>query len=217
MIDAEVGDAAATDAAFAAAAHVTRLETWVNRVTGVPMEPRSAVGLYDKDSDRYTLYAGSGGIVRQKRELSQIFGVPFDSVRVVTQEIGGNFGTKNSFFPEFAMVVWGAKRVGRPVKWTAERHEAFVTDYMGRDLTVSAELALDAEGHFLALRSSNVSNVGAHSRLLRAAGQRRRAWRRPAIGSRSRTSKRAPCSQARCARRPTAAPAGLKSSTSWNG
>jgi carbon-monoxide dehydrogenase large subunit len=163
MIDAEVGDAAATDAAFAAAAHVTRLETWVNRVTGVPMEPRSAVGLYDKQSDRYTLYAGSGGIVRQKRELSQIFGVPFDSVRVVTQEIGGNFGTKNSFFPEFAMVVWGAKRVGRPVKWTAERHEAFVTDYMGRDLTVSAELALDAEGHFLALRSSNVSNIGAHS------------------------------------------------------
>ena len=78
MIDAEVGDAAATDAAFAAAAHVTRLETWVNRVTGVPMEPRSAVGLYDKESDRYTLYAGSGGIVRQKRELSQIFGVPFE-------------------------------------------------------------------------------------------------------------------------------------------
>ncbi len=118
MIDAEVGDAAATDAVFAAAAHVTRLETWVNRVTGVPMEPRSAVGLYDKETDRYTLYAGSGGIVRQKRELSQIFSVPFDSVRVVTKEIGGNFGTKNSFFPEFAMVVWGAKRVGRPVKWT---------------------------------------------------------------------------------------------------
>ncbi len=163
MIDAEVGDAAATDAAFLAAAHVTRLETWVNRVTGVPMEPRSAVGLYDKETDRYTLYAGSGGIVRQKRELSQIFGVPFDSVRVVTKEIGGNFGTRNSFFPEFAMVVWGAKRVGRPVKWTAERHEAFVTDYMGRDLTVSAELALDAEGRFLALRSSNISNVGAHS------------------------------------------------------
>ena len=163
MIDAEVGDAAATDAAFLAAAHVTRLETWVNRVTGVPMEPRSAVGLYDKETERYTLYAGSGGIVRQKRELSQIFSVPFNSVRVVTKEIGGNFGTRNSFFPEFAMVVWGAKRVGRPVKWTAERHEAFVTDYMGRDLTVSAELALDAEGRFLALRSSNISNVGAHS------------------------------------------------------
>jgi aerobic carbon-monoxide dehydrogenase large subunit len=144
MIDAEVGDKAATDAAFARAAHVTRLETWVNRVTGVPMEPRSAVGIYDAAGGRYTLYAGSGGIVRQKREISQILGVPFDSVRVVAKEIGGNFGTKNSFFPEFAMVVWGAKRVGRPVKWTAERNEAFVTDYMGRDLAVSAELALDA-------------------------------------------------------------------------
>jgi aerobic carbon-monoxide dehydrogenase large subunit len=163
MIDAEVGDKAATDAAFARAAHVTRLDTWINRVTGVPMEPRSAVGIYDPARDRYTLYAGSGGIVRQKKEIAQILNVPFDSVRVIAKEIGGNFGTKNSFFPEFAMVVWGARRVGRPVKWTAERHEAFVTDYMGRDLTVSAELALDAEGHFLALRTSNLSNVGAHS------------------------------------------------------
>jgi len=163
MIDAEVGDAAATDAAFARAAHVTRLDTWVNRVTGVPMEPRSAVGVYDAASGRYTLYAGSGGIVRQKKELAQILGVPFESVRVVAKEIGGNFGTRNSFFPEFALVVWGSRRVGRPVKWTAERHEAFVSDYMGRDLTVSAELALDADGRFLALRSSNLSNVGAHS------------------------------------------------------
>jgi len=163
MIDAEVGDAEATDAAFARAACVTRLDTWINRVTGVPMEPRAAVGVYDAASGRYTLYAGSGGIVRQKKEIAQILGVPFESVRVVAKEIGGNFGTRNSFFPEFAMVVWGAKRVGRPVKWTAERHEAFVTDYMGRDLTVSAELALDAEGRFLALRSSNLSNVGAHS------------------------------------------------------
>jgi len=163
MIDAEVGDAAATDAAFARAAHVTRLDTWVNRVTGVPMEPRSALGFYDAASGRYTLYAGSGGIVRQKKEIAQILGVPFESVRVIAKEIGGNFGTRNSFFPEFALVVWGSRRVGRPVKWTAERHEAFVTDYMGRDLTVSAELALDADGRFLALRSSNLSNGGAHS------------------------------------------------------
>jgi aerobic carbon-monoxide dehydrogenase large subunit len=163
MIDAEVGDAAATDAAFARAAHVTRLDTWINRVTGVTMEPRAALGVYDAASGRYTLYAGSGGIVRQKRELAQILGVPFESVRVVAKEIGGNFGTRNSFFPEFALVAWGSRRVGRPVKWTAERHESFVSDYMGRDLAVSAELALDADGHFLALRSSNLSNVGAHS------------------------------------------------------
>jgi aerobic carbon-monoxide dehydrogenase large subunit len=163
MIDAEVGDAKATDAAFARAAHVTRLDTWVNRVTGVPMEPRAAVGIYDPTSQRYTLYAGSGGIVRQKKELSAILGVPFDSVRVVAKEIGGNFGTRNSFFPEFAMVAWASRRVGRPVKWTAERSEAMISDYMGRDLTVSAELALDADGRFLALRSKNLSNVGAHT------------------------------------------------------
>ena len=163
MIDAEVGDAAAAADAFARAAHVTRLDTWINRVTGVPMEPRAAVGAYDAASGRYTLYAGSGGIVRQKRELAAILGVPVESVRVIAREIGGNFGTRNSFFPEFALVVWGSRRVGRPVKWTAERQEAFLTDYMGRDLTVSAELALDANGRFLALRTSNLSNVGAHS------------------------------------------------------
>ena len=163
MIDAEVGDAAATAAAFARAAHVTRLDTWINRVTGVPMEPRAALGVYDAASGRYTLYAGSGGIVRQKKELAAILGVPVESVRVIAREIGGNFGTRNSFFPEFALVAWGSRRVGRPVKWTAERHEAFLSDYMGRDLTVSAELALDADGRFLALRTSNLSNVGAHS------------------------------------------------------
>ncbi len=163
MIDAEVGDAKATDAAFARAAHVTRLDTWVNRVTGVPMEPRAAVGVYDPATGRYTLYAGSGGIVRQKKEIAAILGVPFESVRVVAHEIGGNFGTRNSFFPEFALVVWGSRKVGRPVKWTAERNEAFTSDYMGRDLTVSAELALDANGRFLALRTDNLSNVGAHS------------------------------------------------------
>jgi carbon-monoxide dehydrogenase large subunit len=163
MIDAEVGDAKATDAAFARAAHVTRLDTWVNRVTGVPMEPRAAVGVYDPATERYTLYAGSGGIVRQKKEIAGILGVPFESVRVVAHEIGGNFGTRNSFFPEFALVVWGSRKVGRPVKWTADRTEAFISDYMGRDLTVSAELALDAEGRFLALRTNNLSNVGAHS------------------------------------------------------
>jgi aerobic carbon-monoxide dehydrogenase large subunit len=163
MIDAEVGDAKATDEAFARAAHVTKLDTWINRVTGVPMEPRAAVGVYDSETKRYTLYAGSGGIVRQKKEIAGILGVPFDDVRVVAHEIGGNFGTKNSFFPEFALVVWGSRKVGRPVKWTCERNEAFTSDYMGRDLTVSAELALDADGKFLALRTSNLSNVGAHS------------------------------------------------------
>jgi aerobic carbon-monoxide dehydrogenase large subunit len=163
VIDAEVGDAVATAAAFAQAAYVTSLDTRINRVTGVPMEPRAAVGVHDAATGRYTLYAGSGGIVRQKRELAAILGVAEDAVRVVAREIGGNFGTRNSFFPEFALVAWASRRLGRPVKWTCERQEAFLSDYMGRDLTVSAELALDADGRFLALRSSNLSNIGAHS------------------------------------------------------
>jgi aerobic carbon-monoxide dehydrogenase large subunit len=163
LIDADVGNPAATEEAFSRAAHVTRLDTWIQRVTGVPMEPRASVGVYDKESGRYTLYAGSGGVVRQKRELAAILGVPLESVRVVAREIGGNFGTRNGFYPEFALVAWGSRRVGRPVKWTCDRHEAFISDYQARDLDVSAELALDADGHFLALRTTNVSNIGAHS------------------------------------------------------
>jgi carbon-monoxide dehydrogenase large subunit len=132
-IDADVGNKAATDAAFAKAAHVARFETWIGRVTGVPMEPRAATGIYDPESDRYTVHAGSGGVVRQKRELAGIFGVEFDQVRVIAQDIGGNFGTRNSFYPEFALVVWASRKIGRPVKWTCERGEAFLSDYQGRD------------------------------------------------------------------------------------
>jgi aerobic carbon-monoxide dehydrogenase large subunit len=162
-IDADAGDVAGTAAAFARAAHVVRLETWVQRVTGVPMEPRAAVAAYDSATGRYWLHAGSGGIVRQKQELATILGVPPEQVRVTANEIGGNFGTRNAFFPEFALVAWASRRIGRPVKWTCERHEAFLSDYQGRDLTVEAELALDADGNFLALRGSNLSNLGAHT------------------------------------------------------
>ena len=135
-IDAEVGDAAATAAAFARAAHVVKLETWIQRVTGVPMEPRAAIGSYDAASGRYTLYAGSGGVVRQKHELAAVLGVPPDRVRVVSGDVGGNFGTRNAFYPEFALVAWASRRIGRPVKWTCERQEAFLSDYQGRDLFV---------------------------------------------------------------------------------
>src|SRR5215470_10859711 len=162
-VDALVGDAAATADAFKRAAHVVKLDTRVQRVTGVPLEPRAAVGGYDSATGRYTLYAGSGGVVRQKHELAAALGVPTERVRVVSGDVGGNFGTRNAFYPEFALVVWAARRVGRPVKWTCERQEAFLSDYQGRDLFVSAELALDRDGNFLALRSTNLSNVGAHT------------------------------------------------------
>ena len=162
-LDADVGDRAGTDAAFARAPLVTRFETWIQRVTATPMEPRAAVGDYDRATGRYTLYAGSGGVVRQKRELAAVLGVEEGAVRVVSRDVGGNFGTRNNFYVEFALVVWAARRLGRPVKWTCERQEALLSDYQGRDLHVRIELALDRQGNFLALRSSNLSNVGAYT------------------------------------------------------
>jgi carbon-monoxide dehydrogenase large subunit len=162
-IDADVGDAAATASAFEHAAHVVKLDTWIQRVTGVPLEPRAAIGSYDPASGRTTLYAGSGGVVRQKHELAGVLDVAPERVRVVSGDVGGNFGTRNAFYPEFALVAWASRRIGRPVKWTCERQEAFLSDYQGRDLFVSAELALDDDGRFLALRGSLISNVGAHT------------------------------------------------------
>jgi carbon-monoxide dehydrogenase large subunit len=158
--DAEVGDAAATERAFNDAAHVVRLDTWIQRVTGVPMEARTAVGNYDKGSGRYFLHAGSGGVVRQKGECAAMLGVAPEQIQVVARDIGGNFGTKNSIFPEFPLVLWASKRVGRPVKWACERSEAFLSDYQGRDLVAKVELALDAKGKFLAMRGSHLSNIG---------------------------------------------------------
>ncbi len=162
-VDSEAGDAAAVAAAFARAAHVVTLDTRVNRVTGVPMEPRAAVGAWDAATGRYTLYAGSGGVQRCRADLAGTLGVPESAVRVVARDVGGNYGTRNASYPEFALVAWAARRLGRPVKWTCERREAFLTDYHARDLLAHAELALDAEGAFLAFRGTNVSNVGAHA------------------------------------------------------
>ena len=163
-IDVEVGDKAATAAAFAAAAHVVRLETWAQRVTGVPMEPRTNVAEYDGVSGQYTLYTGSGrGVAKVRLDLAQVLGIPAEKVRVVCHDMGGNFGTRNLFYPEYALLAWAARRVGRPVKWTCERHESFLSDYQGRDLTVEAELALDREGNFVAVRGCNLSNLGGHA------------------------------------------------------
>ncbi|PYN16160.1 MAG: xanthine dehydrogenase family protein molybdopterin-binding subunit [Candidatus Rokuibacteriota bacterium] len=162
-VDAQVGDAAAVEAAFARAAHVVRLDTWVHRITGVPMEPRAAVGSWDAASGRYTVHAGAGGLGRTQTGVAGALGVPESAVRVVARDVGGNFGTRNSCYPEFALVAWAARRLGRPVKWTAERREAFLADYHGRDLTARAELALDTDGTFLAFRGANTSNVGAHA------------------------------------------------------
>jgi aerobic carbon-monoxide dehydrogenase large subunit len=163
-IDAEIGDRAATDAAFAKAAHVSRVATWVQRLTGVHMEPRAAIGDFDAASDTTTLYAAGGlGVVRIKEDLAAVLGVDPATVRVVAHDVGGSFGTRNALNPEFALIAWAARLLERPVRHTAERHESFVTDYQARDLWVEVELALDRDGNFLAVRSSNLSNVGAHT------------------------------------------------------
>ena len=162
-VDALIGDRAATDAAFARAAHVVKLDTWVQRVTGVPMEPRAALAEFEAATGRITVSAGRGGSVRLKHDLAHMLNMKPEDVRVIMRDIGGNFGTRGMIYPEFTLVAWASKRLGLPVKWTCERSEAFVSDYQARDLAVHAELALDAEGKFLAMRGSNIGNAGAHT------------------------------------------------------
>ncbi|MGE0575697.1 MAG: xanthine dehydrogenase family protein molybdopterin-binding subunit [Reyranella sp.] len=162
-VDALVGDIKGAEAGFARARHTVKLDTMIPRVTGVPMEPRTALGDYDVETGRYTLRAGVGAIVRPKRELAIILGIDPEKVRVIARDIGGNFGTRNYFFPEFALVCWAARRVGRPVKWIGDRHEAFLSDYAGRDFHIVSELALDADGGFVGLRAASVSNLGAYT------------------------------------------------------
>ncbi|HEY2244881.1 MAG TPA: xanthine dehydrogenase family protein molybdopterin-binding subunit [Xanthobacteraceae bacterium] len=161
-VDTTFGDAAATDAAFARAAHVVSRKFHIGRVTGVPLEPRAALAAYDAATGRYTLYAGSGGAVRQKRELASVLGIAPEKLRVLSYDVGGNFGTRNRVFVEFALVLWAAKKLGCPVKFTATRAEAFLSDYQGRDLVSEVALALDEDGRMLAMRATNISNVGAH-------------------------------------------------------
>ena len=152
----------ATDLAFARAAYVVRLETAINRVTGVPMELRAAVGVYDETSARYMVYTSAGGgVVRQRDDIAAVLGVPAAAVRVVSGDVGGNFGIRNNTYPELALIAWAARRIGRPVQWTCERRDAFATDFHGRDLASEAELALDEHGRFLALRGVSTSNLGA--------------------------------------------------------
>src|SRR6516162_1656717 len=161
-VNSEAGDQQATDTAFARAVHVVRLETAINRVTGVPMELRAAVAVYEPSAPHYTVHTSAGGgVVRHRDDIAAVLGVPPVAIRVVSGDVGGNFGIRNSTCPEFALVAWAARRVGRPVKWTCDRHDAFATDFHGRDLTSEAELALDEDGRFLALRATNTSNLGA--------------------------------------------------------
>jgi carbon-monoxide dehydrogenase large subunit len=161
FVDCEHINPEATEAAFAEAATVVRAKFRINRVTAVTMEPRAALADYDVETGRSTLYAGSGGAVRQKRELAAVLGIPQDDLRVLSYDVGGNFGARNRVYVEFGLVLWASRRLQKPVKFTASRSEAFLTDYQGRDLHTEVALALDADGKFLAMTADNISNVGA--------------------------------------------------------
>jgi aerobic carbon-monoxide dehydrogenase large subunit len=161
-VESEAGQKQIADAAFAQAAYIVKLETTINRVTGVPMELRAALGAYEAAADKFTVYTSAGGgVIRQRDDIAGALGVAKEAVRVVSGDVGGNFGIRNNTCPEFVSVAWAAKRVGRPVKWICDRGDAFLTDFHGRDLMSEAELAIDRDGNFLALRATNTSNLGA--------------------------------------------------------
>ena len=157
------GDRAAVERSFAAAHHIARLDFAVSRVTAAPLEPRAALGLYDPGDERFIIHTGVQGPHQLKSLLaSAIFKVPEHRVRVVVRDVGGSFGMKGGLYAEFALVLWAARRLGRPVRWTSERGEAFLADEHARDNLSRVELALDREGKFLALKLDALLNIGAY-------------------------------------------------------
>jgi carbon-monoxide dehydrogenase large subunit len=157
----EKGNREATDLVFENAWQTVSFESWNQRVTGVPMEPRAALGEYS--DGKFLLEAGGQGVIRFRNELAQTFGVDPAHMHVITRDVGGGYGTRNHTYPEFALVLWAAKRIGRPVRWVCERSEAFLSDYAGRDLHMTVEVALDSTGRILAMRNGNTANIGTHT------------------------------------------------------
>lgn len=158
-----LGDKATTGKAFAEAAKVTRVEFINNRLICNYMEPRSAIGEWRADEDRFVLTTGSQGVHSMRNILAgQVFGLSPDKLRVITPDVGGGFGTKAFAYREHALVLEAAKRLGQPVKWASDRTEHFLTDAQGRDNVVTAEMAMDNNGRFLGLRVELISNIGAY-------------------------------------------------------
>ena len=158
-----LGDAARTDAAFAAAHHVTRLELPISRVSANPIEPRTATAAYDPARDTYTLHAGTQAPHKVRSELAEhTLRIPANRLRVISPDVGGAFGMKGSPYPEYALVLWAARRTGRTVRWTATRSESLLSDFHARDVSLQVELALDAHGTFLGLRVRSHANLGAY-------------------------------------------------------
>ena len=152
----------ALDEAFRHATHVARVSLVNQRVVVASMEPRGATAAYDAAKDSYVLRCGSQGVTMLRDQLVGVLGFERERLRVVTDDVGGGFGMKAPAYPEYAALLVAAKRVGRPVHWMSTRSEAFVTDQQARDTITDAELALDAEGRFLALRVSVLAAMGAY-------------------------------------------------------
>jgi carbon-monoxide dehydrogenase large subunit len=158
-----IGDKAATDAAFATAAHVTTLEFQNNRLIPNPIEPRAVNATYSRADDSYTLHVSNQNPhVERLLMCAFVLGLPEHKVRVVAPDVGGGFGSKIYLYAEDVVLTWASKKVNRPIKWTAERSESFLTDAHGRDHHTRAQLALDREGRFLALRVDTKANMGAY-------------------------------------------------------
>jgi len=160
--DFEYGDAAKTEAAFAAAAHVTRLTLESQRLVGNPMEPKSCLAAYDASADIFDLYAPSQGMTLMLGGLSAIIGHPREKLRLHARDVGGGFGIRSDSYPEYCALMLAAKTLGRPVKWTGTRAETFVSDHHGRAARLIGELALDRDGTFLGLRLEWIVNAGAY-------------------------------------------------------
>jgi carbon-monoxide dehydrogenase large subunit len=162
-LDYHLGDAAKVEAAFAGAAHVTKLDIVNTRVAVVAMEPRAALASYDKASERYTIQVPTQGVAGNRQNLAKnILKVPNEKVHLLTANVGGSFGMKNINYPEYLCILHAAKALGRPVKWTDERSTSFLSDSHGRAQQIHCELALDAEGKFLAVKVSGYGNLGAY-------------------------------------------------------
>jgi carbon-monoxide dehydrogenase large subunit len=162
VLDFEGGDAAATAAAFAKAAKVVKLRAYHTRVVGNPMEPRAATGSYDAAKGMYYLHGTTQGVGPMRGQLSAVLGVAPDKVRVVAEEVGGGFGVRFNAYPEYGALLYAAKKLGRPVKWTGSRSEVFLGDEQARDIVHSSELALDKDGRILGMRFDYLSNMGAY-------------------------------------------------------
>ncbi len=161
--DFRFGDEAKVAAAFAAAAHVTRLEMNINRVVVCAMEPRAAVVAHDAATGRWTVHMGTQGVFGMRAGLADVMKVPVEQIRVLTGNVGGSFGMKAGVYPEYICLLHAARALGRPVKWTEERQASFLSDQAGRDHEVTGELALDKDGNFLALRVASIGNMGAYA------------------------------------------------------